>query len=67
MSEPLVAERRLAVVGAGPRGVMLLERILDSRARPRTHTPGGCASTSWTPIRPGQGGCGARTSPSCTS
>ena len=28
MSEPLVAERRLAVVGAGPRGVMLLERIL---------------------------------------
>ena len=25
MSEPLVAERRLAVVGAGPRGVMLLE------------------------------------------
>ena len=28
MSEPLVADRRLAVVGAGPRGVMLLERIL---------------------------------------
>ena len=50
---------RICVIGAGPRGTSVLERIIANRAA--RECPSRC--TSWTRTRPARAGCGAPASP----